>query len=570
MSIEGYRTKKPDAEWWLEQLKAGEEYRKKAAYQAQWDKWRAYYRGDWRPEIQPVNLFFAMLRSTVPRVYFRNPKVSITPGKPGLLHMAFARILERADNKLIKEMKLKNHMKSAIQHTFMFGTGGVKVGFGGQYMPSPTFNPEVDMSGRDKQGHATEFLNINSPMMPWVMAQHPGGLIVPAGLQRFDDTPWQATEVIRALDDVQRDPRFKGTDSLKTFLKEDPGSNYQFKRRRKFVKLYEVRDRRTQRVFVLAPDKDGNKVLFDGYDEFQLVGLPTLPLIFNEDDEYCWGLPDSKLLEPYQKEANEIKTQIMKHRRLSLVKILARRGSISKAEAEKIVNEDVLPVIWTEQDPRMAIEKLQAANIPQDLIQAAQEVVNDMRESVGFSRNQFGEYNSRSGDTTATEARIVQSATEIRVDERRDMVADLLTSVMEHVNTVIFNHWGEEQIVDIVGPGGAPVWVQFQGKMLRQGHYHIKVDPDSSLPETRELRERRAIELYSLLKSNPLIDPQMLTQYLLNELRGTAFDDMMRMLPPVAQPNGSVGPADYAQMIGQSVGQASQQGGLRPLPGGGK
>lgn len=571
MPLEGYIRKKPDPAWWMEQIKAGESYRKHAAYEASWNKWRAFYRGSWRADVMPVNLFFSLLRSTVPRVYFRNPTVSITPGKPGLLFMAFAQILERTDNKLIRQMKLKNHMKRCIQDAFLFGTGALKVGFGGVFTPSPSFNLDFDNFGRDKQGHLTEFLNTTAPNMPWVSRLPPGNLVTPPGLMSFDETPWLAHEIIRPLDDVRRDPRLKGADSIKTFVSEDPQTDFGIRRRRKMVRLYEIRDWRTHQVFVIAPDKGDTKILFSGFDEFQIVGMPILPLIFNEDDEYAWGLPDSRILEPYQLEANEIRTQMMKHRRVSIAKILARRGSIREDEAAKLVSEDVLPVIFTEGDPRTAIDKIVAGGIPQDLILAGRELMQDMREAVGFGRNQFGEFNSRSADTTATEARIVQAASDIRVDERRDAVADLLITTMEHVNTVIFNHWTQEDVVDVVGPGGVPVWVQFQGKLLREGHYHVKIDPDSSLPETRELREARAIQLYDILKQNPLIEPFKLTQYLLNELRGTSFDDMLRMLPQVAgpgNPDRPVSPPEFANMVGESIKQVPERGLNRPQQGG--
>lgn len=559
--MEGYIRNKVDAAWWLEQIKAGELYRKRAAYEEHWPAWRSYYRGDWAPHVQPMNIFFSMLRSTVPRVYFRNPTVSVAPAKPGMLFVAFAKILERTDNKLIRQMKLKTHMKRAIQDAFLFGTGAVKVGFGGLYTPSPSFNPDFDNYGRDRKGNLTEFLNSTMPEMPWVSRLRPKSLIAPALLEGFDNTPWLATEIIRPIDDIKRDPRLTNTNDIFTYMHEVSGKDYALKRRRKVARLYEIRDWRTGQVFVISSDGKGkNRVHFEGPDEFQIVGMPIIPLVFNEDDEYCWGIPDAKILEPYQKEINEIKTQIMKHRRLSLVKILARRKGILEEEAQKLVSEDVLPVIFTEGDPRMVVDKLQAANIPQDLLLAARELAQDIRDTVGFSRNQMGEFNSRNADTTATEARIVQMASEIRVDERRDMVADLLTDVMEHVNTVIFNHWGVEQVVDVVGPGGVPVWVQFQGKLLKEGHYHIKIDPDSSMPETREAREYRATQLYQLLSKNPLIDPMKLTQYLLTELRGTAFDDLMRAMPQVGQPQQSLDPSSYANMLSASMQQSQRTG----------
>ena len=79
----------------------------------------------------------------------------------------------------------------------------------------------------------------------------------------------------------------------------------------------------------------------------QAAGLPIRPLIFNEDDEVFWGIPDSKILEPYQLEINEIRTQRMRHRRMALIKIITKVNAFSPEEASKLVDEDVGPVIQT-------------------------------------------------------------------------------------------------------------------------------------------------------------------------------------------------------------------------------
>ena len=319
--------------------------------------------------------------------------------------------------------------------------------------------------------------------------------------------------------------------------------------------LYEVRDAKTQTVFVIAPDKDKDKIIFFGHDDLQDKGFPIRPLVFNEDDESFWGVPDSQILEPYQLEINEIKTQMMKHRRISIVKILVKERGMSTEDAEKLVSEDVAAVAFVKGDPRSIVQTIQASSIPIDLLRMAQEIVQDVRETIGFSRNQSGQFNSQSGDTTATEANIVQQASEIRVDERRDMVADLIVETMETVHQIIFKFWDEDMVVDIVGPGGAPIWVRLRPSLLKEGRYNIKVDPDTSAPQTRGLREAKAVQLYNLLKTNPIIDPTQLTQFLLHELQGVQFDDMMRILPAVEGSPGEVGMEGLAGLIGQSVNQ---------------
>ncbi len=558
MPVEGYIRGKPDAGWWEDQLAAGREYRKKYAYEAEWDKWRSYYRGNWRGDVMPLNLFFTLVRTIVPRIYFRNPAISIGPSKPGLEHMAFARVLERVDNKLIHQMNLKRELKRMVRDAFMFGTAWGKMGFGAQFTPTPGLDNQEPLG---RSGERVEYRSNIFPNMPWFARIHPKDAIVPAGLENYEDTRWVAHDVTRPVDDIQSDPRFRNTRGLKSTMQM---SKYGVQRRAiSLATVTEIRDRKTQSVMVLAKEKEGDKVLFFGHDELQQFDLPIQPLIFNDDDEVFWGVPDSKILEPYQLEINETRTQQMKHRRLTLVRILAKLGAISDNEATKLVSEDVSPVIWMKKvqgSIRDNVHVMQGSTIPPELDRHAEMVMRDVRETVGFSRNSFGEFNPTSGDTTAFEASVVREATEIRVDERRDMVADYIVNIVETgIHPVIFKFWGPNQVVDVVGPGGVPIWVHFSGDALNTGKYAINVDPDSSIPQTRGVREAKAVKMYQILKENPLIDPVGLTQYLLHEMHGVQFDNLIRALPiPQNVPQGPIPPQQFGQMIGEGIQEAQK------------
>ena len=102
----GWNTKRVDVSWWHSQIHAGIEFRRRCAHEERWGDWRAYYRGNWADGILPMNFFFMLLRALVPRVHFRNPAISISPAKPGIMNAVFARLLGRIDNKLIIQMGL--------------------------------------------------------------------------------------------------------------------------------------------------------------------------------------------------------------------------------------------------------------------------------------------------------------------------------------------------------------------------------------------------------------------------------------------------------------------------------
>ncbi len=565
---EGYTNGKPDVAWWTSQITAGIEFRKKYAHEAKWDTWRNFYRGNWQDGILPSNIYFKMLRTIVPRVYFRNPSISLVASKPGIENMLFAQLLERIDNKLIKRMKLKKQIKMMVQDAFMFGTAVGKLGFGAEFTPSPD-DLETDQPF-NKNNTIVEYNQNVHANMPWFMRVHTGAFIVPPGLMSFDDSRFAIHWIRRPLSDIKDDPRFKNVSDLKGSTRGTMSAgtkaykeNKGYRNPTEMIDLYEIRDKKTGKVFVLAPYAT-SKVLYFGNDELQSHSrLPFYTFAFNADDDVFWGVPDSQILEPIQLEVNETRTQIMKHRRLSLVKILAKVNSIEDSEAEKLVNEDVSPVVFIKGNPTTDIKFLEGSNIPRDLFTAFEVTVFDARETVGFSRNEFGEFNSRSGDTSATEATIVKQASEIRVDERRDMIADMIVDIVDHMHTIIFEHWTEEQVVDIMGPNGVPIWIKFRPSMLKSGSYEVNVDPDTSVPDTKQARQNKATQLFGLLNGDPMVDQMRLRRYLLHEMHGTVFDDML-IFPGIGTPQNPMEMAQAIELFSQ------MQAGVKPNSGGGQ
>lgn len=538
----------------FDELRKGEEFRKKYAREGSWDTWRAYYRGEWEDGILPVNLFFSMIRTIVPRIYFRNPGISVTPARPGLENAIFAQLLERIDNKLVEMMGLKKEMKKLVQDAFMFGTGVLKVGFGAEYTPTPPIN-EMEGVTAPRINKSNEQLEYNKKVvdnMPWGLRVPPSNFVVPDGCSSFDDAEWCAHKVTRPVMDVRKDPRLKNRSKIQA--SEPTGTMLGIDKQlyRDEVDLYEIKDKKFQRVMVATEGVD--KFLLEEDDFFQeIYGYNYFPISFNEDDEVFWGIPDSQILEPRQRELNEIKTQNMKHRRLSIIKWLIKRGAVTNEEAAKLLSEDVSAVVNIDGEPTTDLKEVQASTIPTDLFNAEEGTMRDVREELGFSRNQMGEYHPKT-NTTATESRIVQNATDLRIDERKDMSADVLQDAFGLINTLIFELWDEEIVLDVAGPAGVPLWVNFTPSMLSGGAYKLNIDPDTATPETRELREAKAMEVYQVFKENPLIDPQELTRYLLREMHGVEYDTLMRGMPKGAgatqQRPLNVG--EYTQVLNQA------------------
>lgn len=560
----GWIGKNPDTSWWKEQIKVARTFREVAAYEKQWDDWRNYYRGNWNGDILPKQLFFSTLRTLVPRVYFKNPQVSIVQRRPGSLETAFAQVQGRLDNALLDQMRYKQQARLAVQDTAMFGTGWLKIGLGGFYQPVPQQGENDIATHRGTRLEHRRFVSKNTP---WVTRVHPGRVLVPEDLDAWENARWVAHEITRPEELVKMDPTFRSrarsqirgthTTDGKKIAGALPTSD---RNRTRLVHMLEITDLQEGRSFVLAEEQDdAAAVLLVADDSLAQSGHMRLcPMVFNPDDEHFWGIPDAKMWEPYQLEANELRTQMMKQRRLSIAKLIAEKGSIDQDQAENLISEDVSPIIWKNVGSA-PIDRLQPASVTSDNILEDNVVTQDFREVSGLSRNQTGEFQSRRGDTSATEAAAVQEAGEIRLDERRDVAADVLVENVHTINRLIFNHWTEKEVIDIVGPDGAKIWVEFQPSSLRLSEYAVKVDPDNLAPMSRDVRIARALRVYETMKTNPLIDPDRLTRFLLSEVGGADLDNLIRdPAQPGATPENPVGLQGLAQILQGAQGQALQ------------
>ena len=369
-----------------------------------------------------------------------------------------------------------------------------------------------------------------------MLTPHTGSFVVPDASTKLSEVPWVAEWISRPLEDLKSDSRFRHTKDLGPVKARDTeliGGSRIMEKSSEYIDLLEIRDKRNGKVIVCSPGMQSKVHLFED-DDLQFDGrVPYLDLVFNEDEEVFWGVPDAAILEPHQREINEIRTQQMLHRRMALIRILYDVGKIDESEVMKMLGEDVVAAIKCKGDPNSSTKQLEV-DIPDALFKFDLQVMSDVRENLGFSRNEFGEMTPPEARTSATEIAVVRAASQIRVDERRDMVADVLVDSVKYFHEMIFRFWRTPQVVDIAGPMGIPIWVTVTPSQLSTAKYNIHVDPDTAVPETRAVRRDQAMKMYAIMSQNPYIDPIKLLMYFVNEMGMPQLDDLMPMFPPLA------------------------------------
>jgi len=516
---------KGQLQWWKDEIKAGVRYRTIYGKSKKWAAYKNMYRGFWPDGVVPVNMIYAVGRSVIPQVYSRNPKVSIMAKRPG--YTAHAMILERLDNYMIKEMNIKYQLKSNILDSYLMGRGPGVLGYDSEYGFNPKFTVGSEMADSGltqfgKKGEQIEYTDEVKPGMPWYLRCSPEDFIVPWGTRRFEEARWYAMRKMRPLRDIKESPLYSKKENLKgafhtkldgsldgtsksmTQHSEKDGENA-------WVELWEIHDKRTGKVMALSLDHDSFLRIED--DQLQIEGLPARALGFNEDPDYFWWTPDARLIEVQQAEINDIRTMARKHRRVGLLKMIVDKN-VGKDELAKLLDGDVKAVARLDVGPQGDIRKQVAflqSHVPPDLISYAREVREDVREIVGFSRNQMGSFEESSGRRTAHEAEIVRAASAIRIDERRDIMADYLESIIRGMNQIIFKNWGAERIIDIVGQDGARYWIRFTGDEIK-GEFHYGINPEEVLPQNGATRKADALQFIELAKQIPGVNMQYVMQ----------------------------------------------------------
>lgn len=555
---------------WNEEIQAGKEYRKKHGNPSTWKDYKDYYRGNWRKGTNiPVNRIFSEGRSMIPRTYFRSPAVTVTPTRPQMEWQA--RIVEAIDNQLIRKLTLKNTLKRSILDAYHSGTGPIKLGFDSEFgftknLAALPGGETVTQTSDKQEKTRIEYRTNVQPGMPWAVPIPPMDVITPWGYRDPEEFPWITHEYLRPLKDLVADAKFdqKGRNALKGgFVRDadDPRAGEAM-----FSSGYnppalclvrEVRDRKYGRLLVMCEDQ----MLLEVEDELQINNMPWEFVIFNEDPDHFWGIPDVRMVEPQQLELNEIRTQSQKHRRVAFLKLLYKRGVIKEDQLVKMLSEDVEAIAVDDDEGLLANTIMQLQNhIPPDLAMAAQEVLGDFRETLGRSRNQSGEYKGAGTPPSAAEAQIVQQGSEIRSDERRDVMADILTSIIRKWNQYIFKFWDGEKVSKIIGPDGVKYWIKYTGEEIA-GEYDYQVDPDTGLPVTRALRYQQAEKLFAMMNRDPLIDQFELRRLLLRQYEwvdpawGLVLKTPQAPLPP-KDPDATDGKVPGGQ--GREVGSASR------------
>lgn len=545
-----------EPEDWIDEIDLGLKFRREYGVESSWGPLEAlFYNQEKSALAAGPNIVYSTGDSLISNLCVPNPTILVKPKR--LDSVMGARMVEREDNSLIKECRIRAAVDRALLHVYLHGKGVLKIGYDSEW----GFDPTKDIGGQknpqgmtlmqyDPKFNRMEFDSDIKPGMPWVRAVPPHDIVVPYGTTDLRDAAWIAHRVLRHIDFVRVDPRYRARDLEPTLSRRDFVRSYQKtlqihrlgtemgvrynmtdqSEALEYVELWEIHDKRTGRIFVVCDSHD--KFLRNEPDALQLNGLPFVDMSLVPRSRAFWTTPDALYVRSHQKELSDIAVQKAEQRRASTLKLLYDKKLIDSTALDKLMSARIgigIPIDTTgvqEGDLRKAVMLFNPQGVNQSLYQDEASVRAAALESSGMSSNQFGNYDAKT-HRSATETNAVQQSSMLRLSRRGSLLRDCYTEVFEKINPIIFKFWTQPRIIELVGPNGQPYWVAATGEDMR-GNYTIEVGMSSEPEMSKQSRQQMAVAMYQNLSQDPTVDQVQLRRYLAGAFNDVEFSSIFK------------------------------------------
>ena len=573
---------------WTDEINNGLLYRQRYGLEKDWAEIEAIYYNVHDSQINAgPNIIFSTGDALLSELNVPNPYLTLKARTPDFI--AGSRLVEQVDNTLIDDMQMDHEVGRALHAGYLYGVGFLKIGFDSEFGYDPSEdaggkkNPQgFTLTQRDqKTGDLIEFRDVK-PGMPWIKSVLPHDVVVPWGCIDVEDSPWVAHRIIRHIEDVKSDPKYSNKKGLQPVMSmEDYVRSYQtvLKPYRMggtrshqgngsggeavYCELWEIHDKRTGKIYVIST----------GYDEFlrneanylQLQGLPFIGFSFTPRSKTLWTTSYAMYLKRHQHELSDISVQQTKLRRMMNLKFGYDEDMISESELSKLTSVQAGAGIKITTKGKPIRDAIEMFSVPPnyELGNQAQQVMQNLKQTVGFNSNSFGEY--QSGRKTAREVSAVEQGSGLRMSRLQGIVRDIYEKTFRKINPMLVAFWHTPRIASVVGQNGTPTWMSFTGMHLG-GEFDYSCGFSDSTPETKESRKQEALQIWQTMSQSPYVNPVGLAQYLANAFNDVDFSSVFQPGMLQGVPSANVQAVMQAQQQEQ---QAQAQGGnVQGQPGG--
>jgi len=545
-----------DVETWFSQIDDGLEFRKQFGKEAHWGTLERLYNNTDSPDavvdvdrddtnLEGPNIIFSTGDRFLSEVRVSDPYIAVRPTKPESL--AQAPVVERVDNQLVDQIGLKEQVELATLHGYLFGAGFVKIGFDSEFGWEPELSVSDNLASTLTQFAKNRRIEFNSdirPGMPWVKAVLPHDIVVPWGTISLEDTPWIAHRTIRHIDDILADPKYKNKSKLMpTMSSKDFVNSYNTIRAEsrvsqkstftgntvamgesepEFVELWEIHDKRTNEIVVIATGHTHILRKVDNATAFG--GLPFVSIGFTKSTRAIWRTSLAEYLRSAQSELLDIAKQSTIHRRLSNVKALIKEGAMDDTEIARMTSSDPLAVAKVSASVENIRDAITFFQPPSDsgLSVENERVRRDAAETVGFNPNMQGQFQGKTHISAAETNNVAMNANK-RESKHGQSISLMYTDLFKKINPLVARYWKAPRIIEITGEEGAQNFVSITGQDLKGSFdYNVRL---TSWAEREQLILRN-LNIMTQMSQMPGINLQGLNSLMMAEINDPRWNQI--------------------------------------------
>lgn len=558
-------------------IEAARKWRQNHDYDAVWRLMIDMYKGKQFPKGSSeedriaINLMFSTINVIFPSITVNYPKIMLMANSPEMEDRAS--ITEAVINYWWEHYGFQNEFRKAVKDYLMIGHGWVKTRW--IYEEDSEERPEDEIFAEiEEQVRQIEQFAIMNPEMeedlpstedviaqidvemlvvredrPAVERVSPFDMFVDPHATATTEMKWLSQRLHRTVNEVNNDDRYERSARMRVKPTDSTNKDPNDPRRDNHIKdnddgrveLWEFYDLETNEFCVFA---EGSNEFLVKPQQSPFYGGHPFEMIRNYDvPDHFYPIGDLEMVSNLQDELNKTRSQMMNFRKKDARKYLVREASFGTAGRQALesnLDNQLVPVI----DDRPFSEVV--APVPQvsmnpEMYNHTETIESNINTVTGV--NEYARGNATAGRRTATEASIIQDASNVRVADKLARVEEFISNVARKVVQLAQHYLTEEQVARVVGTRDQVLWIPFKPSDI-EGEYDFRVKGGSTQPQNESSRRNEAMMLMQVLAPfvGQFVDPFKLLQYVLREGFGVAQAGKFLMDPMVSAQLAMGGP----------------------------
>lgn len=539
-------TENDEKKWtekWMKRIALGEkgkeEWEKDYEVPLCYQLWRGNQYDDPYDEFEErkvqINKVHPTVKSSIPALYFHNvfarvhasPALADTPGqRPGLSLDDKAQLIQDYVNTLVRDSRTAfdeaTHLAVKEGH---WAIGAVEV----KYDAVPVENPAIDApplkENKDDPDRPKprigDFLGLHGTDSPSKAVQSERFYVKHIPARQFmcsadqsaivDQNPWLGYWDIHYLEDIKSAAIYKNTDDLKATVltREDRGSDRDSTDGAEKVKLYYIWATREKRKYVFA--EGHSKPIYDRAYKRRTI----FPLRYDVDPNMFWPIPPIYHEIHPQLEFNDSREWLRKNRKGTVPRYTYDRRAIDPKDMKKLESGEMGTYIPREKDTHGVIEPVPQPNYSP----VAQTTLALSKEEFTELSMVAGERRGVAQSDTATQAKIIDTRSQVQESFDRTVVAKWLEAILEEMVYLAIDKMSVRHVIlNNADPFAAgyqleaqridQMWKEITYQDLREANeainWEIRIESSSMSPVAEQQEDERWMQAMSLL-ANPIM-----------------------------------------------------------------